>query len=97
VKLAYAAMQSARRGRPDSEQKLLGFTAEQQFFLGFAQSWCSKEREEHARLHAATDRHAPARFRVNGPLSNLPEFAAAFSCKQGSAMVRPAADRCEVW
>jgi endothelin-converting enzyme/putative endopeptidase len=43
------------------------------------------------------DPHPIAKFRVIGPLSNMPEFARAFSCKPGAAMVRPAAQRCEVW
>jgi putative endopeptidase len=44
-----------------------------------------------------TDPHPIAKFRVNGPLSNLPAFAEAFGCNAGQAMVRPKADRCEVW
>jgi putative endopeptidase len=96
LKLAYAAMRAARRGAADVE-KVEGFTPEQQFFVGYAQSWCSRFRDEEARLRVVTDPHAPPRFRVNGPLSNLPEFQAAFSCKEGSAMVRPPAQRCEVW
>jgi putative endopeptidase len=99
LKLAYAAMQSARKGAPDgtSGEKLEGFTPEQQFFVGYAQSWCSKFREEETRLRVVTDPHAPPRFRVNGPLANLSEFQAAFSCKEGSGMVRAPAKRCEVW
>lgn len=96
LKLAHAAMVQAREGKPAGD-KLLGFTPDQQFFVGYAQSWCAKYREENVRLRAATDPHSPPRFRVNGPLSNLAEFQAAFSCKEGSPMVRPAATRCEVW
>jgi putative endopeptidase len=97
VKLAYAAMRAARQGAGGGEAPVLGFSPEQQFFLGYAQSWCAKYREEELRLRAVTDPHSPARFRVNGPLSNLPEFAAAFSCAEGTPMARPAAERCEVW
>ena len=43
------------------------------------------------------DPHPIAKYRVNGPLSNLPAFQQAFQCKPGDAMVRPEADRCEVW
>ena len=43
------------------------------------------------------DPHPVAKFRVNGPLSNLPAFREAFQCKAGDAMVREGADRCEVW
>ena len=73
------------------------FTKEQQFFLGFAQGWCGKIREEAMRLRVKTDPHSPAIYRVNGPLSNTPEFAQAFSCKEGTPMARPAKDRCTVW
>jgi endothelin-converting enzyme/putative endopeptidase len=44
-----------------------------------------------------TDPHPIAKYRVNGPLSNLPEFQQAFQCKDGSAMVRPTGKRCDVW
>jgi endothelin-converting enzyme/putative endopeptidase len=99
LKLAYAAMEAARRegAAPGGEAKVAGFGPEQQFFLGYAQSWCAKYREEDLRLRAVTDPHSPPRFRVNGPLSNLPEFAAAFQCAEGTPMVRKAAERCEVW
>src|SRR5580658_3772528 len=74
-----------------------GFTREQQFFLGFAQSWCANYRPEALRLLVATNPHSPPKFRVNGPLSNLSEFASAFQCKEGAPMVRGARDRCEIW
>ncbi len=48
-------------------------------------------------MRAATDPHSSPRWRVNGPLSNLPEFQKAFACTDGSKMVRSGADRCEVW
>ena len=67
----------------------------QLFFLGYAQAWCSKYRPEASRLRAATDPHAPAYWRVNGPLSNMPQFADAFGCRAGDQMVRE--KRCEVW
>ena len=72
-------------------------SAEQEFFLGYAQAWCGNIRKELLRLQTQTNPHSPPKFRVNGPLSNLPEFAAAFQCKEGSAMVRPPAQRCEIW
>jgi endothelin-converting enzyme/putative endopeptidase len=93
LKLAFAAYEASRRGRP--AVPVNGFTAQQAFFIAYAQSWCTKIRPEAARLRAQTDPHSPARWRVNGPLSNLPEFATAFQCAAGSPMVR--GDRCEVW
>jgi len=74
-----------------------GFTPAQQFFVGFAQAWCANYRPEALRLLVATNPHSPPKYRVMGPLSNLPEFAAAFQCKEGSPMVPPAAKRCEIW
>jgi endothelin-converting enzyme/putative endopeptidase len=94
LKLAFAAYRASRAGKPP-EAAAAGFTPEQLFFLSNAQSWCTKIRPEAARMRAQTDPHSPARWRVNGPLSNLPEFAAAFRCPAGSPMVR--AERCEVW
>jgi endothelin-converting enzyme/putative endopeptidase len=96
LKLAHAAMHAAMEGKPPPPA-VEGFDPEQQFFVGYAQSWCAKYRDENLRLRAVTDPHSPAKQRVNGPLSNLPEFAKAFACAEGTAMVRPAQDRCEVW
>jgi endothelin-converting enzyme/putative endopeptidase len=94
VKLAFAAYQASRAGKAP-EAPVEGFAPAQAFFVSYAQSWCSKIRPEAARLRAQTDPHSPARWRVNGPLSNLPEFAAAFACPAAAPMVR--AERCEVW
>jgi putative endopeptidase len=96
LKLAYAAMSASRQGNAGGDE-LMGFTPDQQFFVGYAQSWCFKARDEYARMLVTVDPHSPAKYRVNGPLANLPEFAEAFGCKEGDPMVRPAAERCEVW
>jgi endothelin-converting enzyme/putative endopeptidase len=64
-------------------------------FLGWAQVWCENARPEAERLKAATNPHASNKYRVNGPISNMPEFAKAFSCKANAPMVRPSA--CRVW
>jgi endothelin-converting enzyme/putative endopeptidase len=96
LKLAFAAYQAGRAGKAP-EPAVAGFTPEQAFFIGFAQSWCTAIRPEFARLRAQTDPHAPPRWRVNGPLSNLTAFRAAFSCPAGSKMVRSGPDHCEIW
>jgi endothelin-converting enzyme/putative endopeptidase len=72
-----------------------GFTAEQRFFIGYGQIWCQNVTPERARTSAQTDPHSPGKYRVNGVLSNTPEFHNAFSCKKGSAMVRE--NQCRVW
>ena len=79
------------------KDKIDGFTPEQRVFLGWAQVWCETTRAEAERLNAATNPHAAARYRVNGPLSNMPEFRAAFGCKEGDRMVRPESVRAEIW
>jgi predicted metalloendopeptidase len=98
LELAFAAMRAAREGSPETAGgSLQGFTPEQQFFVGYAQAWCAKQRDEDLRVMVRTNPHSPARFRVNGPLVNMAEFAAAFSCEPGDAMARAEDDRCELW
>jgi len=94
--VAYAAYQKSLEGKPRPKD-INGFTPEQRFFLGWAQVWAQNIRPEAARLRTATDPHPLARFRVNGPLSNMPTFAKAFQCKDGEAMVRPPDKRCQIW
>src|SRR5882762_5966949 len=92
--IAYAAYEKSLEGQPRPKE-LDGFTAEQRFFLGWAQVWGSNQRPEAARLQTKTNPHPLARFRGNGPLSNLAIFAQAFGCKKGDAMVREQA--CKIW
>jgi predicted metalloendopeptidase len=96
IKIAWAAFQRAleRKGRPG---KIDGFTPEQRFFLGLAQSWRNKIRDEALRLRLTIDPHSPATYRVLGPLSNLPEFHEAFGCGAGSKMRRPEEVRPAIW
>lgn len=91
------ALMALKRGMSKDElaKKVDGFSAEQRFFLGFAQVWCGEYTPEAARLRAQTDPHSPGAYRTNGTVSNMPEFAEAFGCKTGDAMVRENA--CRVW
>jgi predicted metalloendopeptidase len=93
LKLAYAAL--AKSHPPQPAAAAGGFDDRQLLFLGAAQAWCGKTRPENARLRVTVDPHSPPLHRINGPLSNLPEFAEAFGCKPGDRMVRQ--ERCEVW
>jgi endothelin-converting enzyme/putative endopeptidase len=72
-----------------------GFTPEQRLFLGWGQVWCENRRPEALRLMAQTNPHSPGRYRVNGVVSNMPEFQKAFSCKPDAPMVRQT--QCRVW
>jgi putative endopeptidase len=94
--VAYAAFQKSMEGKP-RPANIDGFTPEQRFFLGYARGWANNIRPEFARLLVNIDPHPLAKFRVNGPLSNMPQFAAAFQCKDGDPMVRPEKDRCVIW
>ena len=77
--------------------KIDGFTPEQRFFISYAMDSRSKWRPEVLRLIVQTDPHSPDEFRVNGPLSNLDEFAKAFDVPEGAPMRRPVADRVSIW
>ena len=75
----------ARDGRPGLIE---GFTPEQRYFIAYAQSWRTHTRDATLRTWAKTNPHAPDYWRANGPLANDPDFARAFGCKPGDAMVR---------
>lgn len=92
--IAYDAFMRSLAGKPHPAP-IDGFTAEQRFFLGWAQVWASKSTPEAERQQVKTDPHAAARWRVNGPLSNMPQFAKAFGCRAGQPMVR--ANACAIW
>jgi putative endopeptidase len=96
LSVAYAALEKAlaEKGRPGL---IDGFTPEQRFFLAWAQIWRANTTPEAQRLRINTDPHSPGRWRTNGPLSNMPEFAAAFGCKAGDPMVRDASVRPVIW
>ncbi|MFL5563731.1 MAG: M13 family metallopeptidase [Gemmatimonadaceae bacterium] len=96
LSVAYAALEKAlaEKGRPPL---IDGFTPEQRFFLAWAQIWRQNITPEALRVRINTDPHSPGRWRTNGPLSNLPQFAAAFGCKPGDPMVRPDSVRPVIW
>ena len=74
-----------------------GFTPAQRFYLGFAQVWAENIRPEALKLRLKTDVHSPARFRVIGPLMNLPEFFQAFDVKPGDPMRNPDDKIVKIW
>jgi len=93
LRLAYMALMDSLAGKP--QKKIDGFTPEQRLFLGFGQVWCTNQSPQSSRLRAQTDPHSLPRYRVNGTVSNMPEFQKAFACKVGQPMVRENA--CRVW
>jgi len=74
-----------------------GLTPPQRFFAGFAQWACSNDRPENMRVNAIVDPHSPPPVRINGVVVNMPEFAAAFSCKATAKLVKKPEDLCKVW
>jgi putative endopeptidase len=96
AKIAYLGYLKSREGK-GAEPTLDGFTPEQQFFLAWGQWRGDEIRPETQRTMVQGDPHPIAKYRVNGPLSNLPAFQKAFQCPADAPMVRPAATRCDVW
>ncbi|MCU1292742.1 MAG: Endothelin-converting enzyme 1 [Bryobacterales bacterium] len=96
IRLAYMALLDdlAKKDTPQG-LKVDGYSQSQQFFLGYAQDWCENVRPEAARLAAQTDPHSPPEFRVDGVVSNMPQFGEVFGCKPPSRMI--AAKTCRVW
>jgi putative endopeptidase len=96
LSISYAALEKAlaEQGRP---ALIDGFTPEQRFFLAWAQIWRQNITPEAQRVRINTDPHSPGQWRTNGPLSNMPQFAAAFGCKAGDPMVRPDSVRPVIW
>jgi putative endopeptidase len=93
VRLGYVALMNILAKKPVG--LIGGLTPAQRYFIAYAQSWCGATRPESIRLRTATDPHSPPQFRVNGVVSDMPEFRAAFSCKANAPMVR--AKACRVW
>jgi putative endopeptidase len=96
AKVAYLAYEKSLQGKPRPAD-IDGFTPEQQFFIAWGQFRGDAMRIEWQRLMVQSDPHPVSKYRVIGPLSNLPEFQHAWSCKADAAMVRPEGKRCEVW
>ena len=91
--LAYLALEKALG--PEMGKARDGFTPEQRFFISYGQSWCANETEAARRKAAKVDPHSTGKFRVNGVVVNMPQFATAFSCKAGMPMAPEKRNR--VW
>jgi predicted metalloendopeptidase len=93
LSIAYNAFKKAQAKNP--QDTIDGFTPEQRFFLSFARSFAAKLTPESIKQQVQTDPHSIQQFRVNGVVSNMPEFAEAFGCKTGKPMIRE--KRCQIW
>jgi endothelin-converting enzyme/putative endopeptidase len=93
LRLASMALEDTLKGKKAAA--IDGFTPQQRIFLGWGQVWCTKLSGPVARLYALTNPHSPGRYRVNGVISNMPEFQKAWSCPASAPMV--SAKACRVW
>jgi putative endopeptidase len=93
--VAYDAFKLATKGRDAA--KIDGLTPDQRFFLAYAQTWRTAQRPEQLRLQVQSNEHAPAKFRTNGAVSDIPAFARAFDCKSGDPMLQPPGKFVDIW
>jgi putative endopeptidase len=95
LRIAHMALEDtiAKSGKPP--QKIDGYTPQQRLFLGWGQIWCQNLTDQMARLLALNNEHSPGKYRVNGVVSNMPEFQKAWGCKAGQPMAPQNA--CHVW
>jgi predicted metalloendopeptidase len=95
VAMAYRAYKLSLQGKP--APVIDGYTGDQRFFIGWAQGWARKYRDDDLRRRLLTDPHSPSEYRTNIIVSNLAEFYSAFDLKPGDKMYRPPADRVKIW
>ena len=95
LRVAMMTLKSSPQGQKQGSGKSQALTPEQRLFVSYGQTWCANMTAEVLRVLAQSDPHSPPRDRVNGAISNMPEFQQAFSCKKGQPMVRENA--CRVW
>jgi putative endopeptidase len=95
VEVAYGALGRALGHKHHA--RIEGWTPQQRFFLAFAQTYASYELPQRSHVDEFVDPHPEGRERILQTLENVPEFAAAFGCRAGEAMVRPPAQRCTLW
>lgn len=78
-------------------EKIGGYTPVQRYFMGYALGWLSQQRDKELSRRLMTDVHSPAKWRVNGPFANIPEFYEAFGVKEGDPMWRADSVRVSIW
>jgi len=93
--IAYNAFKKTEQYK--NEELIDGFTPSQRFYLSWAQVWKTKIRDEALEVRLKTDPHSPGKYRVLGPLTNIPEFYEAFTVKEGDGMYRSAEERVKIW
>jgi putative endopeptidase len=95
ITIAYYAFKKTQQGQ--GNELIDGLTPDQRFFYGFARIWAGEVRPKEAARRIIVDPHSPPMYRVNGTVSNLPEFYTAFNVKEGEGMWRPDSIRAKIW
>lgn len=95
VEIAFQAYELSLRGQP--APLLDGFTGQQRFFIGWAQAWARKYREDELRRRLLTDPHSPSEYRVNGVVRNMPQFMEAFEVQPGDRLHLPPGEQVRIW
>ncbi|UOK41777.1 MULTISPECIES: M13 family metallopeptidase [Flavobacterium] len=95
VVMGYEAFKKTNQFK--NKDKIAGLNPNERFFLAYAYAWMVNVKNEALAQQIMTDVHAPAQFRINGPLSNMPEFYATFKIKEGDKMHRPESARVFIW
>jgi putative endopeptidase len=95
IEIAYKAYLASLNGR--APPVIDGMSAEQRFYIGFAQSWLGKRRDESTIAQVKSDPHSPEKYRTNGVVVHMPSFYSAFSVKPGDKMYRAPEDRVTLW
>jgi len=96
LNISYTAFQKVLKDKPASE-KIDGFTPDQRFFLAYAHIWAQNIRDKEILRRTKEDVHSLGRYRVIGPLRNMPEFHAAFHVTDQDAMYLPENQRAVIW
>ncbi|MEO8147736.1 MAG: M13 family metallopeptidase, partial [Bacteroidia bacterium] len=95
VVMGYEAFKKTAQGQ--GNDSIGGFTPDQRYFLGYGYAWMVNRRPESLARQVMSDVHSPSQYRVNGPVSNIPEFYKAFDVKPGDAMYREDSVRVVIW
>lgn len=96
INIAYDAFKMTDEGK-DTSLRIQGYSPDQRFFIGWAQLWAENDRPDYAIELIHDDVHSPTHFRADGPVSNMPQFYAAFNVKPGDAMYRSDSVRTKIW
>lgn len=95
VVMGYEAFKKTKQYK--TNEKISGLTPDQRYFLAYGYAWMVNGTKEYLSQQVMTDVHSPAKYRINGPLANVPEFHKAFNIKPGSTMYQPDSLRVVIW